>query len=145
MITEELKKLYTVHTGHEPETIDELNARRDEGIYNKSIETSGYGYIGINAGKVPTLEVRQAIMHAINTQECVNYYGTTAKAIYRSMSLSSWAYPHGATAYYPYIGGPVPENLSVVNPAYADFVAEKGKKAGDTFTEEEQEEFMPLI
>ena len=24
MITEELKKLYTVHTGHEPETIDEL-------------------------------------------------------------------------------------------------------------------------
>ena len=24
MITEELKKLYTVHTGHKPETIDEL-------------------------------------------------------------------------------------------------------------------------
>lgn len=142
-----LNALYTgeidfVQPNAKPETIDELNARRDEGIYNKSIETSGYGYIGINAGKVPTLEVRQAIMHAINTQECVNYYGTTAKAIYRSMSLSSWAYPHGATAYYPYIGGPVPENLSVVNPAYADFVAEKGKKAGDTFTEEEQEEFI---
>ena len=28
MITEELKKLYTVHTGHEPETIDELQIGR---------------------------------------------------------------------------------------------------------------------
>lgn len=142
-----LNALYTgeidfVQPNAKPETIDELDGKRDEGIYNTSVETSGYGYIGINAGKVPTLEVRQAIMHAINTQECVNYYGTTAEAIYRSMSKSSWAYPEGCTAYYPYIGGPVPENLSVVNPAYADFVAEKGKQAGDTFTEEEQIEFI---
>lgn len=125
-----------------PETIDELNGKKSQGIGNQSIQTSGYGYIGINAGKVPSLKVRQAIMHAINTQECVNYYKTTAEAIHRSMSRSSWAYPDNATPYYPYIGGAVPENLDVVNPDYKDFVIRKGKKTGDTFTEAEQIEFI---
>ena len=31
------------------------------------IETNGYGYIGINASKVTSMKVRQAIMHSINT------------------------------------------------------------------------------
>ena len=125
-----------------PETIAELNGKKDDGIGNKSIQTAGYGYIGINAGKVPDMSVRQAIMHSINTQECVDYYQNTATAIYRSMSLSSWAYPSKATAYYPYIGGKVPEDLSVVNPAYRDYVIACGKQAGDTFTKEEQQAFI---
>ncbi len=125
-----------------PETIAELDGKKDQGIGNESIQTAGYGYIGINAGKVPDMAVRQAIMHVINTQECVDYYETTAQAIYRSMSKSSWAYPKKATAYYPYIGGKVPEDLSVVNPAYREYVLELGKKAGDTFTKEEQQAFI---
>ena len=125
-----------------PETIDELDDKKEDGIGNKSVQTSGYGYIGINAGKVPDLAVRQVIMHTINTQECVNYYKTTATAIYRSMSLSSWAYPDGATAYYPFIGGAIPEDLNVVNPAYRNYVLSLGKKAGDKLTEAEQEAFI---
>ena len=125
-----------------PETIAELDGKKNDGIGNESIQTAGYGYIGINAGKVPDMAVRQAIMHVINTQECVDYYETTAQAIYRSMSKSSWAYPDKATAYYPYIGGKVPEDLSVVNPAYREYVLELGKKAGDTFTKEEQQAFI---
>lgn len=125
-----------------PETIEELDGKKNQGIGNESIQTAGYGYIGINAGKVPDMAVRQAIMHTINTQECVDYYETTAEAIYRSMSKSSWAYPDKATSYYPYIGGKVPEDLSVVNPAYRNYVLELGKKAGDTFTKEEQQAFI---
>ena len=125
-----------------PETIAELDGKKEEGIGNKSIQTAGYGYIGINAGKVPDMAIRQAIMHSINTQECVDYYETTAQAIYRSMSKSSWAYPDKATAYYPYIGGKIPEDLSVVNPAYRNYVLECGKKAGETFTLEEQQAFI---
>lgn len=125
-----------------PETINELNARRDEGYSNDSITTMGYGYIGLNAGKIPSINVRRAIMHAINIQECVNYYGTEAEAIYRSLSKESWAYPETATAYYPYIGDPVPENLSVVNPKYAEYVTKLGKQAGDTLTTEEQHAFI---
>jgi len=125
-----------------PENISELNSKKSEGIHNKSIETSGYGYIGVNARFVPDLEVRQAIMHSIDTSMTVSYYGNTAQAIYRSMSKTSWAYPEGATAYYPYIGGAIPENLDVVNPYYAEYVEELGKKTGEKFTEDDQKEFI---
>ena len=134
-----------VEPNAKPETISELDSKKDQGIGNQSIQTSGYGYIGINAAKVPSIKVRQAIMHAINTQECVDYYETTAEAIYRPMSKSSWAYPEGCTPYYPYIGGVIPEDLSVVNPDYRAFVYEKGKKAGEKFTEEEQLEFLTSL
>lgn len=128
-----------------PELITELNSHKKDGIQNKSVRTSGYGYIGINAGKVSSIYVRQAIMHAINTQECVDYYKTTAVPIYRSMSKTSWAYPQESTPYYPYIGGPVPADLSVVNPDYADFVRLKGKQTGDVFTVAEQNEFIRYL
>ena len=128
-----------------PKTIAELDGKKDEGIGNKSIQTSGYGYIGINAGKVPDLKVRQAIMHSINTLKCVEYYQNTATPIYRSMSMANWAYPTGATAYYPYIGGPVPEDLSVVNPDYKKYVTALGKSAGDTLTAEEQKAFITSL
>ena len=131
-----------VQPNSNPDTINELNGKRSEGIENKSISTSGYGYIGVNAGKIPDMLVRQAIMHSIDTSMTVSYYGNTASAIYRSISLTSWAYPTGATPYYPYIGGAIPEDLSVVNPDYADFVEEKGKKPGQYFTEAEQQEFI---
>ncbi|MDE6397958.1 MAG: hypothetical protein K2L51_01420 [Clostridiales bacterium] len=140
-----LNSLYTnnvdfAEPNAKPETIKELNKKK--GIGSKSIQTSGYGYIGINAGKVPYLTVRQAMMHAINTQMCVDYYQTTAQAIHRSMSRSNWAYPEDATPYYPFIGGKIPADLTVVNPDYRDFVRRKNKKAGDTFTEAEQTEFI---
>lgn len=128
-----------------PKTIEELDGKKDEGIGNKSIQTSGYGYIGINAGKVPDLKVRQAIMHSIDTLKCVEYYQSDATPIYRSMSMANWAYPKGATAYYPYIGGPVPEDLTVVNPDYRDYVTALGKSAGDTLTTEEQKAFITSL
>lgn len=142
-----LDALYTgsvdfVEPNAKPETIQELNSKAEDGIGNKSIRTSGYGYIGVNAGKIPSVEVRQAIMHAINTQLCVDYYQTTASPIYRPMSLASWAYPQGCTPYYPYIGGVVPQDLSNVNPYYREFVELKEKQAGQTFTEAEQIEFI---
>ena len=98
------------------------------------------------------MAVRQAIMHSIDTSMTVSYYGNTASAIHRSMSLTSWAYPDGATAYYPYVGGAIPENLDVVNPVYADYVANlinpKTKKkyvAGEVLSEEHQKEFIIML
>lgn len=132
-----------------PETIEEIS--QHAGFKSKSVQTLGYGYIGINAGKVPSIKVRQAIMHAINTKECVDYYKSTASPIYRSMSLSSWAYPGNTqgtkapTAYYPYVGDPVPEDLSVVNPDYKKFVQAKGLKAGQKMSEEQQVEFLTSL
>ncbi len=131
-----------VEPNAKPETVSELNGRASEGIGNQEVQTSGYGYIGVNAGKVPSLAVRKAIMYSINTMECVNYYKTSAQPIYRSLSRSNWAYPENSTSYYPYIGGPVPEDLSVVDPYYKEFATSHGKKMGDTFTQEEQDQFI---
>lgn len=131
-----------VEPNAKPETETELDGYKKNGIGYKQIETSGYGYIGINAGKVPDLQVRQAIMHAINPYECVAYYGQSAAQIFRSMSKVSWAYPKNATSYYPYIGDPVPENLDVVNPYYKAFVEKNNYKTGQTFTVQDQEKFI---
>ncbi len=57
----------------------------------------GYGYIGINASKVTNINVRKAIMCAMNTTLALDYYASgTASQIYWPMSKVSWAYPKGA-------------------------------------------------
>ncbi len=87
----------------------------DNGYESQNVTTNGYGYIGINAGKVPSVYVRRAIMHAVNTTECVNYYGSMAKSINRPMSTTSWAYPKDTIPYYPYIAGKIPAQLLETN------------------------------
>lgn len=160
-----LNSLYTgeldyVQPNAKQETIKELQAKAKKGISYQTSETNGYGYIGINASKIPSMNVRQAIMHAINTQDTVSYYKGTAKAIYRSMSLTSWVYKYNSelsnvSSYYPYIGGVIPSsifdesgnvsNSANVNPYYAQFVSAKGKKAGQKFSTEEQIEFITSL
>ncbi len=130
------------------ETINELKGKASDGIGYESIRTAGYGYIGVNAGKVPDIKVRQAIMHAINTQECVNYYKTTASAIHRPMSLSSWVYDYecmqGIVPYYNYVGNAIASDADLLkgNPDFYDYVKELGKKAGEKLTASEQIAFI---
>ena len=86
------------------ENIDSLKAKEGEGFGSSFVMTNGYGYIGINAEKIPSLEVRRAIMHAINTQHAVNYYLGYSYSIYRPMTKASWAYPadDGGQQYYTF-------------------------------------------
>ncbi|MCH5160538.1 MAG: hypothetical protein J1G04_00755 [Clostridiales bacterium] len=146
--TQMLNSLYTnsvdfAEPNAKPETVTEINGKK--GYNSISIETAGYGYIGINAAKIPNINVRRAIMYSIDTSLCIDYYKSEATPIYRSMSTSSWAYPEGSTAYYPYIGDPVPANLDVVDPYYKNFVTGKGKKEGDKLTDSEQKEFIEKL
>lgn len=65
----------------------------------KSVNTwqLGYGYVGINAGKVPNINIRKAIMAAMDTSLALQYYDTgTAVNIAWPMSIVSWAYPRQA-------------------------------------------------
>lgn len=84
------------------ENIDQVNERKDEGFTHKTVMTNGYGYIGINAEKVPSHEVRQAIMHAIDVSLCTAYYAGYSYNIYRPMTRASWAYPKGTDESGPY-------------------------------------------
>ena len=97
------------------ENITSIDARKSEGFASVALQTNGYGYIGINAEKVPSLAVRQAIMHAINTQYAVDYYTGYSDPIYRPMTRASWAYPKETDAagqYYKFDGtGKTSEDL----------------------------------
>ena len=74
--------------------IDRLNALASKGIDKKYSDQLGYGYIGINAGKVPDINIRKAIMLAMDTSLALSYYSTgMAQTIYWPMSMVSWAYP----------------------------------------------------
>ena len=54
----------------------------------------GYGYIGINASKVTDINLRKAIMCAMDTSRAVLFYkALTAEQIFWPMSTVSWAYP----------------------------------------------------
>ena len=73
-------------------------------LYYKDYMTNGYGYVGINPKFIPDIEVRRAIMMAMNVNSIVENYYTTdlAQVAYRSMSALSWAYPENAGEYYEY-------------------------------------------
>lgn len=94
----------------EAKTIDvgEPNAKPDtltmiQGISYlnyETYETNGYGYVGINPKYVPDIEVRRAIMSAMNTGNIITYYTERlVNIINRPMSSTSWAYPKNATRY----------------------------------------------
>lgn len=125
------------------ETINEIQNELKGKLNYRLVDNNGYGYIGINASYVHELKVRRAIMYAMNTELVLNYYtNEMASIIHRPMTKVSWAYPKGATAYYPYIGGKVPTDISKTDLDYQLYVSECGKQPGDTFTQSEQIEFI---
>ena len=78
---------------------DKLQKLNSKGIEMLSTDQLGYGYIGINAAKVNDINIRKAIMCAMNTSLALDYYRTgTAESIFWPMSKVSWAYPTGNDA-----------------------------------------------
>ena len=73
-------------------------------LSGKTVRTNGYGYVGINAGKIPDVWMRRAIMKAMNTKIISEgyYIGNLCDLIYRPMSMESWAYPKNEDASRPY-------------------------------------------
>ena len=74
--------------------ITKLDSLKDKGLTYTYTDQLGYGYIGINAGKVQDINIRRAIMSAMNTSLAIEYYrANTASTIYWPISKVSWAYP----------------------------------------------------
>ena len=70
------------------------NNLKNKGIESVYTDQLGYGYIGINAGKITDINLRKAIMAAMNTNLALGYYSSgMAEKIYYPMSTVSWAYP----------------------------------------------------
>ena len=77
---------------------DDLSKLKSQGMQTLTTDQLGYGYIGINAAKVKNINLRKAIMCAMNTSLALDYYRAgTAEQIYWPMSKVSWAYPTGVS------------------------------------------------
>ena len=71
-----------------------LKAMESRGFKQLDSWQLGYGYIGINAGKVENVYIRRAIMSAMQTSLALEFYEPgTCRTIDWPMSTVSWAYP----------------------------------------------------
>lgn len=117
--------------------IDIINSLKGKGITSTYTDQLGYGYIGINAGKVPNINVRKAIMTAMNTSLALSYYSTgMAETIYWPMSTVSWAYPKAEDGSnsrdnlhdYPAVN----YNKATAKQSILDYMEAAGVSAGDS-------------
>ena len=120
--------------------IDRLNSLASKGIDKKYSDQLGYGYIGINAGKVPDINIRKAIMLAMDTSLALSYYSTgMAQTIYWPMSMVSWAYPKDDEGNYdrdnghsyPSIGKFTDAKVEEIKEEIKSLMAAAGVREGD--------------
>lgn len=84
------------------EIVAQLDESADIASYSL-VDNPGYGYIGINAERVPDINVRKGLMSLMNREPAVNsYYGALGKVIERPMTPTLAEYPDDAKAYYTY-------------------------------------------
>lgn len=107
----------------------------------KEYKTNGYGYVGINPKFVKDLEVRQAIMMALDTSSVIGEYygGTMAEVINVPMTKLSWAYPNDAERKYAYDSTGLKIEALVESAGYSKgsdgiYVNSKGDKLKFKFT-----------
>ncbi len=120
------------------ENYQKINALTNSGKFDSRVtDQLGYGYIGINASKVTDINIRKAIMMAMNTTKALDYYATgTASQIYWPMSKVSWAYPDGESDHitnqkeYPQAGGTFNKDYAIERIQY--YMDKAGFKANDS-------------
>ena len=83
-----------IHYADPSATTDNINIIENHPDLKRiMVETAGYGYIGINAKYVKNINVRRAIMSAMDISLVQNYYpGNLSQPIYRAFSKVSWVY-----------------------------------------------------
>ncbi len=114
---------------------EKLEKLSGKGMVTMSTDQLGYGYVGINAAKINDINLRKAIMCAMNTSLALDYYRTgTASQIYWPMSKVSWAYPKGSDATdngkdYPRLGS---WNENVAKSNIQKYMQQAGVSEGDS-------------
>ncbi len=114
---------------------EKLEKLSSKGVVTLTTDQLGYGYIGINSAKVNDINLRKAIMCAMNTSLALDYYrDNTASQIFWPMSKVSWAYPTGDDATdngfdYPPLGE---WSEDVARSNIEKYMQEAGVGAGDS-------------
>jgi len=114
---------------------EKLEKLSSKGIVTITEDQLGYGYIGINSAKINDINLRKAIMCAMNTSLALDYYRAgTAEQIFWPMSLVSWAHPQAPDRTdngfdYPQLGT-WDESFAVTN--IQKYMQQAGVSAGDS-------------
>lgn len=115
---------------------DRLEGMKSQGYKVLDSWQLGYGYIGINAGKVPNVNIRRAIMSAMDTKLALAFYEAgTCKNIDWPMSMESWAYPKDASGASIQNGHPYTQwndDEKKVIKKIKDYMSDAGVSAGST-------------
>lgn len=84
----------TIHFADPSATTDNIDiVTKNPNLERVMIKTAGYGYIGINAKYVTNINIRRALMSAMDITLVQNFYpGTLSEPIYRAYSKTSWVY-----------------------------------------------------
>ena len=118
------------------DNFEKLEALSSKGVVTITEDQLGYGYVGVNAAKVTDINLRKAIMCAMNTSLALDYYRAgTASQIYWPMSKVSWAYPTGESATdngfdYPQLGSTWNKDAAIAN--IQKYMQEAGVGEGDS-------------
>ena len=84
------------------EIVAQLDDSADIASYSL-VDNPGYGYIGINAERVPDVNVRKGLMSLMNREPAIqSYYGALGQVIERPMTPTLAEYPDDAAPYYTY-------------------------------------------
>lgn len=124
------------------DTIAKLEGQDKSSLGYVLTDNLGYGYIGINANYVHDIKIRRAIMYAMNTELCVDYYGSNyASVLYRSMSKTLKSYyeyvddtPYYKDYIYDYVNGKYVYNEEKAKEEIKALAEDAGYKYIDTST-----------
>lgn len=84
------------------ETVQNVKDNADKASYSL-VDNPGYGYIAIDAKRIPDVNVRKGLMHLMNRKPAVSsYYGELAQVIERPMVPTLPEYPKDAEEFYGY-------------------------------------------
>ena len=114
---------------------DKLDKLKNKGMVTLTTDQLGYGYVGINAAKVNDINIRKAIMCAMDTSLALDYYRAgTAEQIFWPMSKVSWAYPTGTDETYNGFEYPPADGWSkdIATSYIEQYMQEAGVSAGDS-------------
>ena len=108
-----------------------LEALSKKGMVTLTTDQLGYGYIGVNSAKINDINLRKAIMCAMNTSLALDYYRAgTASQIFWPMSKVSWAYPDTDENDHDYPQSIWSEDMAKTNVEM--YMREAGVSAGDS-------------
>ncbi len=128
-------KVHYISPSLTADNYEKLEKLSSKGMVTLTGDQLGYGYIGINAAKINDINLRKAIMSAMNTALALDYYRVgTASQIYWPMSKVSWAYPKGSAANdngkgYPQLGT---WSNDIAKNNITNFMQQAGVSAGDS-------------